>query len=255
MGRKEEVARIMKATLSDGFLEQFAKFREECPDFVIHASMDPVNIIYVQSSLMRHWSLPDSAPGTLAQNRPKGDIDNDSSDPKDHHRCLTNPEPTNGDGAHRYFKGQNNILITTSIYVVKLRAWKPVIMTYRKQFGPDYKDLEGLSKHNRPAPLSSPHQTSNAPASQSGAPGTSEAAHDAPTKKDNDKDDNDNDIFDHGQLHVPSMPSNATELINLNNPSLPLKILEGSIETRNDSKKDVAAACGQALLRYSTESN
>ncbi|KAJ7584130.1 hypothetical protein C8J56DRAFT_893733 [Mycena floridula] len=43
---------------------------------------------------------------------------------------------------------------------------------------------------NRPAPLSSPHQTSDAPASQSGAPGASEAAHDAPTEKDKDKDDN-----------------------------------------------------------------
>ncbi|KAJ7582295.1 hypothetical protein C8J56DRAFT_1056441 [Mycena floridula] len=113
---KKKVARITKAALGDGFLEQFAKFREECPDFVIHASMDPVNIICV-----------------VFANATLGDIDHDSSDPKDHRRCPTDPEPTDGqvtDGAHRYFKGQNDILITTSIYVVKLRAWKPVIMTY-----------------------------------------------------------------------------------------------------------------------------
>ncbi|KAJ7575353.1 hypothetical protein C8J56DRAFT_901244 [Mycena floridula] len=60
------------------------------------------------------------------------------------------------------------------------------------------------SLHNRPAPPSSPHQMSDAPASQSGAPGASETAHDAlPEKdKDNNDNDNDNDIFDYRQLHV-----------------------------------------------------
>ncbi|KAJ3884668.1 hypothetical protein GG344DRAFT_71155, partial [Lentinula edodes] len=103
---RQRVINGVKYSGGDSFVSGFRDFHHDFPGFIVHAVFGEINMICLQNEFMR--------------SRLGGGF-----------KCHM--EPVNGivsDAAHGFWRGQNSLLITSSIYKAELHCWIPVLFSY-----------------------------------------------------------------------------------------------------------------------------
>ncbi|KAJ3834886.1 hypothetical protein F5878DRAFT_588901 [Lentinula raphanica] len=104
---RQRIINSAKYSGGDRFISGFHEFHQEHPHFIVHSIFGEINMICMQSDFMRARLL------------------NGISQRHD--------EPVNGivsDAAHGFWREQNSLLITSSVYDSELRCWMPVLFSY-----------------------------------------------------------------------------------------------------------------------------
>ncbi|KAJ3773632.1 hypothetical protein FB446DRAFT_787672 [Lentinula raphanica] len=104
---RQRIINSAKYSGGDKFISGFREFHQDHPNFIVHSIFGEINMICMQSDFMRVRLVNEISK---------------------RHR-----EPVNGivsDAAHGFWREQNSLLITSSVYEPELRCWIPILFSY-----------------------------------------------------------------------------------------------------------------------------